>query len=596
MGKPGSGYGHILRSLVSKLLRDNGDLLAYIYDEYFFDRKTASPTNLEQLILTLVLSNSNSVSKFAVRIVLDGIDECEEDQQRRIVGILDRIIRLPTTGTVCKVLISSRDTPKLMRLSLRKSSISLNDETTAVSKAIQCYIQKRLDDMKLELPELQITDSHIDYVRNAIVAESDVLDTLSVEVFCFQDMKAAIDSLPKGLPEFYGRILNRLNTQFGSASLERARRILSWVAFTKRPIKTFELRAVIELQTENTILTTLLLNQVFDWCKPLIEISSEGVLRYLVDPTTCVAYLTSALRVFSLSYSEHDRNCRVGKGFHGFHNYAHEFWIEYLLEFAKIDGDHIIGGLTPLSSSLRNFCSVIHQIGADLSAIMDGDTNSPNVDARLALLAADNQIYAAVANELRSRSRRKDGTQMRNSAVAESTARAQALRVYQGTVQFLLSSDSYPGLSREELEKFKATHIAEAYTCRYPGCPHASTGFESDQLHCRHENMHDQPLKCAVPKCKFGLSFSSTRAPKSHTRKFHSTPITTSSPKSIRRLALPFSFPLYSLSDGFDPDVFRDFDWCERLQQRTTEVEAEAEAEAEVEARADPVWARDGKS
>lgn len=173
VSSPSTRYGHILRSLVAKLLRGNSDLLAYVYEEYVLDRKTASPTNLEHLILTLLPSLSSERSKVAVRIILDGLDECEEDQQQRIISILDRASRLPTTGTVCKVLVSSRDTPKLTRLLRRKPSISFKDEIAAVSKAIQYYIQKRLNDMKLELLELQITDSQIEYAKNTIVAKSD---------------------------------------------------------------------------------------------------------------------------------------------------------------------------------------------------------------------------------------------------------------------------------------------------------------------------------------------------------------------------------------------------------------------------------------
>jgi len=562
--------------LVAKLLRGNSDLLAYVYEEYVLDRKTASPINLEHLILTLLPSLPSERSKVAVRIILDGLDECEEDQQQRIISILDRASRLPTTGTVCKVLVSSRDTPKLTRLLRRKPSISFKDEIAAVSKAIQYYIQKRLDDMKLELLELQITDSQIEYARNAIVAKSDgmilwarlVLDMLSSEVFNFNDMKAAVDSLPKGLPEFYGRILSRLYAQLGSASLERARRTLSWIAFAKRPMKKFELQTVIDLHTENAVLTPLLPDQAFDLCKPLIEISSEGILRfvhlsvqeYLVDPTSgpflretigyrdmsmaCAAYLTDALRVLSPSFPEHDRNCLVGKGLHGFHLYAHEFWIEHLLGFAKINGDIVTGVPTPLSRLLHEFCDMIHPSNALDPTIIDGDAKPSHWDARLALLAADDRIYATVASELYFRSRTKDGVRTPNSKQTPSTALTQALKTYQNTVQLLLDSESYPGLSREELETFKTTYRTEAYTCRYSRCPRASNGFKSDKLRCQHENdVHRQSPKCTVPECKFGLSFASNRALKSHIQKYHSLPPPKNHPQSIRRLLPPSQGP-----------------------------------------------------
>ena len=127
-----------------------------------------------------------------------------------------------------------------------------------------------------------------------------------------------------------------------------------------------------------------------------------------------------------------------------------------------------------------------------------------------------------------------------NSGLTPSTALTQALKTYQNTVQLLLDSESYPGLSREELETFKTTYRTEAYTCRYSRCPRASNGFKSDQLRCQHENdVHRQSLKCTVPECKFGLSFASNRALKSHIQKYHSLPSTKNYPQSIRRLLPP---------------------------------------------------------
>jgi hypothetical protein len=132
-----------------------------------------------------------------------------------------------------------------------------------------------------------------------------------------------------------------------------------------------------------------------------------------------------------------------------------------------------------------------------------------------------------------------------NSGRTPGTALTQALKTYQNTVQLLLDSESYPGLSRKELETFKTTYRTEAYTCRYSRCPRAFNGFKSDQLRCQHENdVHRQSLKCTVPECKFGLSFASNRALKSHIQKYHSLPSTKNYPQSIRRLPPPSQGPL----------------------------------------------------
>ena len=111
-------------------------------------------------------------------------------------------------------------------------------------------------------------------------------------------------------------------------------------------------------------------------------------------------------------------------------------------------------------------------------------------------------------------------------------------------MQLLLDSESYPGLSREELDTFKTTYRTEAYTCRYSRCPRASNGFKSDQLRYQHENdVHRQRLTCTVPDCKSGLFFPSNGALKSHILKYHSPPSTKNYPQSIRRLLPPSQGP-----------------------------------------------------
>ena len=169
-------YGTILRSLIAEILRRNDYLLAHIYEEYLLCRKSASPQLLEQLLPTLLSAISNQSSRtLYVRIVLDGLDECDEDKQQRVFTVLDRMVAstASSTQTICKVLLSSQDSPKLSRLLRRKTSVSLYDESTALTSAIGVYVRQRLDQMRDDVFPIEHTDADVEEIAETIASNAD---------------------------------------------------------------------------------------------------------------------------------------------------------------------------------------------------------------------------------------------------------------------------------------------------------------------------------------------------------------------------------------------------------------------------------------
>src|ERR1700761_9064963 len=83
----------IARNLLAQLLQQNQDLLSYVYDEYVLNRRTASPNVLEQLLAFLVSSIPTDNSQIVdIRIIIDGLDECPNDQQQRLLNLLNRFV------------------------------------------------------------------------------------------------------------------------------------------------------------------------------------------------------------------------------------------------------------------------------------------------------------------------------------------------------------------------------------------------------------------------------------------------------------------------------------------------------------------------
>lgn len=78
----------------------------------------------------------------------------------------------------------------------------------------------------------------------------------------------------------YGRILQRIKEDLSDADSKKASRLLSWIIFAERPLKLHELLDGIAFCTSPNILdnTTKLTKRVLDLCKPIVEITREGVV------------------------------------------------------------------------------------------------------------------------------------------------------------------------------------------------------------------------------------------------------------------------------------------------------------------------------
>lgn len=97
------------------------------------------------------------------------------------------------------------------------------------------------------------------------------------------------------------------------------------------------------------------------------------------------------------------------------------------------------------------------------------------------------------------------------------------LESYQGAVISLLGHDNYPGLSRDELELFRAHFGTAAFTCRWGSCPRATLGFEAERVRFEHEMSHVRYFPCTFPGCRYP-PFPSGRSLKNHMSKYH-TPV-----------------------------------------------------------------------
>lgn len=162
--KPSCKNVNILKSLTAQAIGLNEEVIPYIIDNYACKTSAASAKELRTL-LPHVLSNSPSG-----RIVLDGLDECDVDQQQLILR--DVLAITQNAGPDWKVLIFSREIPtitqQLSNFSL-KTRISLSEENHSINRAIGGFVDQKLQNLPQDTPNLQ---GRADLLKNKLNTKS----------------------------------------------------------------------------------------------------------------------------------------------------------------------------------------------------------------------------------------------------------------------------------------------------------------------------------------------------------------------------------------------------------------------------------------
>jgi predicted ATPase len=169
-------YEHIIRSILLQLLRlrRSGELVAYVYQEFVIGKKMPTILALEQLLQSLLQALSDEPRNAeCLWIILDGLDECETGKQARLVSLLNQVASNEHGGTVCKVLISSRPSPTLIKRLRKTEVVSLSDEWKELESAIKKYTSLRLQSLHDRLEQLDLESDDIEEIVNEVAKKAD---------------------------------------------------------------------------------------------------------------------------------------------------------------------------------------------------------------------------------------------------------------------------------------------------------------------------------------------------------------------------------------------------------------------------------------
>ena len=152
--------GDILRSVTVQLLRANPELAPHIFDNYANRGLGPSIVRLRRLLPELLATITS------VRIIIDGLDEYPEPEQRTI--LIEMIALSKSSGGQFRVLFSNREGSQINKMLNGKPTISLRDESADVDKDIEAYVQASLEDFRPKFG-----DRLIDRIERRIVRKAD---------------------------------------------------------------------------------------------------------------------------------------------------------------------------------------------------------------------------------------------------------------------------------------------------------------------------------------------------------------------------------------------------------------------------------------
>jgi hypothetical protein len=157
----------IFRTLIAQILRkeQQGALLPHIYDNYVKIGVTPSLSRTRDLLHELLRASGPTF------IIVDGLDECNAQQQQQVLKELWALPRLekssPDDRLPVKALVCSRETKEILSRMKKSPQVSLNEEKQAVSKDISTFVKAALSEIEDRFEQAVLKEIRQEIVKKA---------------------------------------------------------------------------------------------------------------------------------------------------------------------------------------------------------------------------------------------------------------------------------------------------------------------------------------------------------------------------------------------------------------------------------------------
>ena len=562
----GDRCASVLRTLAVQLLRQDLDMAPLVHQAYLQKGAALSMAGMRKLLKELL---SNAVN---THIILDGIDECDIDNQSNILKSLFELQK--HAGDSCRVLVSSRDEPLIRKALSHKPHLVLDQKTT---EGLNIYIKTSVEDLRDELDPSGFDSFLFERLENRLKNKAKgmflwvrLVANMLKQQTSETEFEMAIEQLPEGLDEAYGTILGRIRSLEGSLK-DRALRTLSWICVAFRPVRVQELADGITLRPGQTSLTKKtrindVQKHILDICAPLVQRYPDGtvdlvhftakeyVLHEQSGPFTdlteshfaiafsCVANLRSALVLtprYSAGTTESQCESMIVQGDLGLHEYSHNFWAEHLkayLDRVPTLGEEASG----LMDALDEFAKVRKDYAMDWKDCPSRRNQEECFQVRH--LSRYPLIHALVRDQFRLKNL------FERMAISVNNVEVQMKWKLTHDETFLSLIDKRVRDITERLLSLNPSHLPEhidkkdfdtfidrfGFVCRFHGCTQC---FRSQKERNDHEKTHFPSFPCL--QCNFfEKGFRSRQALNKHTQQYHMRPEDFEIPTSLHSLGL----------------------------------------------------------
>ncbi|KAI9665474.1 MAG: hypothetical protein M1831_001616 [Alyxoria varia] len=286
-----------LRGVLRQMLDHNPALLPHYYDKA--SRYGAPTINREKTLKELAKDALNSLDK--VFVVIDGIDERAEEEQKKIVDFfVTATAPQPEPSDIRCLLVSQDEKVPSSKLSMRPTlTITEQDNREDIRQYSENLAGQIKEKFELDTDfEQKIISQVLHYTKGMFLYAKLVLENLLDQLNCEMLEEELLEiNFPQGIHQAYNRIVERVQKS-KSQHRETAFRILGFLACAKRPMMWHELQGILAFDEKERIVKyqsrKLRVKNVKELCGSLVrDRTGRGGEQLELVHSTARAYLTA---------------------------------------------------------------------------------------------------------------------------------------------------------------------------------------------------------------------------------------------------------------------------------------------------------------
>lgn len=270
----------IFQSLVFQLLEEQSMLHPLLHDIYLtnYRKLISNPDFVGDLLGKLLQTSGPTI------IVIDGVDEAAESDKSYLVRSL---LRVTKSGPNVKLFVSSRMDSAISK-ELMRSSTELHVEDHNEGD-IHELIDMERDDLLSKFRKWDADEATCDRVGRAFQLLKEKSDGMILYAKLMarllqgldneDDIRRELDTLPEGLGQAYGRVIERIESNPVPKDKAAARKILEWIGSATRPLRYEEVIQALVIESGSSGFTKgrKAFRDIVETCGPIIEVVGDYV-------------------------------------------------------------------------------------------------------------------------------------------------------------------------------------------------------------------------------------------------------------------------------------------------------------------------------